>query len=202
MTPDGRLLAEGRAWVPAGAPGSFTDGTFETRFQTEPDGAQRWLPAGGMLSYDRTGPVFKLGNLLILAVLAAIALAATLAWPALRHGRELDETGLQRGANRVQIAAGGLWIATAIGLAVFAMGADDQARVLSEWPSPALVLTSCFALAAALASWVSLALSPFAWWGDDGWSAWRKARFTATSVILAAFALQLAMWGALEPWAT
>jgi hypothetical protein len=202
VTPDGHLIAQGRAWVPAGEPGRFTDGTLATGFQAAPGGAQRWLPAGGMLSFDRIGPAYKLGNLALMCALAAIALVATLAGPFLRLGRQLPQTGLQRGGNVVQIAAAGLWIAAALGLGVFAVGADDQAKVLSDWPSVPIVMASCAALAAALASWIALALSPFAWWGGEGWGMWRKVRFTATSLIFAAFALQLALWGLLEPWAT
>jgi hypothetical protein len=49
-------------------------------------------------------------------------------------------------------------------------------------------------------SWAAAALTPFAWAGRDGWSAWRKLRFTATILAFAAFGALLAVLGALQPW--
>jgi hypothetical protein len=48
-----------------------------------------------------------------------------------------------------------------------------------------------------------LALTPVVWRGGrrlDSWSIWRKFRFTVTTVVFAAFATQLLLWGALAPW--
>jgi hypothetical protein len=208
VTPDGRLLtlsAGGpRAWTPTGEPGRFreVDGPETMSFEMAGGRAVRWFSPDGVLSFDRVGPVYRLGDLALVLAASLIAIAATLAGPLIRWRRDLPETGVQRAASRVQVAAALAWLVALAAFAVFAAGAADQARVLATWPAPSIVFGSSVALAAALASWSALGLSAFAWWGDDGWGAWRKARFTATSTLLALLGLQLAMWGALQPWAT
>ena len=56
---------------------------------------------------------------------------------------------------------------------------------------------------AALLTVLLLALTPVVWRGGrrlDSWSMSRKLRFTVTTVVFAAFAAQLLLWGALAPW--
>ena len=208
VTPDGRLLTPGldgwRAWTPAGAAGRFrrVDGPQVTSFQLVGGRARRWYSASGVSSFDRAGPVYALNNLLLVLAASLVAIAATLAGPLIRRGRGLPETGVQRAASRIQVGAALLWLAALVALALFTSGARDQARLLANWPEPAIVIGASAALLAALASWVALGLTAFAWWGDEGWGAWRKLRFSATSILLALLGLQLALWGALEPWAT
>jgi hypothetical protein len=198
--PDGRLLAPApdgdHAWIPDGPPGHFrsVDGAETMSFRLgggEP--AARWYPAGGAISYDRVGPIYQQG---VLGEVAALALAA------LRFRRQLPQTGLQTSANRIQLAAAVLWALAFLAAAAFATSIDNRARVLADWPPPALVTASAAGLAAAGLSALALVLTPFAWWGDaeEGWGAWRKLRFSATSIVFAALGFQLACWGALEPW--
>jgi hypothetical protein len=209
VTPDGRLITPGfnggdDAWIPDGPPGHFrsVDSADTTSFQLDGAQAVRWYAAGGVISYDRIGPLYQRGVLIDVAVLALVALIATLAGPAVRFRRALPQTGVQRTANRVQLAAAALWALAFVAIAAFAAGIDNQARALADWPSPALVLAAAAALAAAVLSGLGLLLTPFAWWSDaeDGWGPWRKLRFSMTSLVFAALGFQLAYWGALEPW--
>jgi hypothetical protein len=83
----------------------------------------------------------------------------------------------------------------------FAAVASDQGKIVFGWPPASLVAASAFALAAALASGAALVLTPLAWAkAEKSWRLGRKLRFSATSLIFAALGLQLAFWGALEPW--
>ncbi|HXQ16853.1 MAG TPA: serine hydrolase domain-containing protein [Caulobacteraceae bacterium] len=208
VTPDGRLLTPGpdgaQAWVLDGAPGHFraVDGPQTMSFRLGGERAVRWYPPDGVMSYDRVGPLYQLGVLADVAALALAALIATLAGPAIRWRRAPPQTGLQRNANRIQLAAAALWALAFVAAAVFASSIGNQARLLADWPSPVLVAASAAALAAALASGFALLLTPFAWrsGADEGWGAWRKLRFSMTSVVFAALGFQLACWGALEPW--
>ena len=75
--------------------------------------------------------------------------------------------------------------------------------MLFGWPSPWLIAASSFGLAAALVSGLAFLLTPLTWGGGEKtWTVGRRLRFTLTSLIFAAFGLQLALWGALAPWVT
>jgi CubicO group peptidase (beta-lactamase class C family) len=208
VTPDGRLLTPGAdvvdAWVPDGPPGHFraVEGPQTMSFSLAGGRALRWYPPGGVMSYDRVGPLYQQDVLADVAALALAALVATLAGPAIRWRRVLPQTGVQRTAGRVQLAAAGLWALAFVAAAVFAAGIGNQGRLLADWPSPVLITASAAALVAAVLSDLALLLAPFAWWGEagEGWGGWRKLRFSMTALIFAAFGFQLAYWGALEPW--
>jgi hypothetical protein len=64
-----------------------------------------------------------------------------------------------------------------------------------------LVIASSAALCAALLSIVVLTALPFTWKSHEGWGTWRKLRFSASGILFAAFGVQLAFWGFLQPWA-
>jgi len=209
VTDDGRLLAPGdsgatTAWTPAGPAGEFraVDGPQTMAFQIKDGRAVRLYASNGVISADRIGPLYDRGVLGLVAAAALVALAATLVGPAIRWRRELPQTPSQGRASAAQITAALFWLAALCAGLSFAMGASNQARVLYDWPSRPLLVFSACALIAALLSGASLLLAPLVWSGKDGWSAWRKARFTATSSILTALGLQLAFWGALQPWAS
>ena len=76
-------------------------------------------------------------------------------------------------------------------------------NVMYNWPGPFLLVASACALVAALLTGLTLLMAPAVWRGGrrvDSWTAWRKLRFTITTLVFAAFSLILALWGALEPW--
>jgi len=82
------------------------------------------------------------------------------------------------------------------------MNASNQAELLYQWPSTGILAFSASALVAATLSAISLLLAPLVWTAKDGWPLARKGRFTLTALILTALGLQLACWGALQPWAS
>jgi hypothetical protein len=165
--------------------------------------AVRWYPPLGVMAFDRIGPVYQAPTLAVMSALTLLAAIATLVGVVIRSGRSLPERAAQRSVNRWQVLAAALWIVCFAAAAVFASGASDQAAVLFGWPSPWLIAASALGLAAALASWLTLILTPLGWRGGaSAWPIGRRLRFTLTSVIFVLFGLQLALWGALQPWAT
>ena len=208
-TKDGRLTTAGaggqQSWVPTATPGIFqeTDGPERMGFLLEDGRAVRLYPPSGTVVFDRIGPIYQTPTLMVMTGLTLLAAIATLVGVAIRAGRMLPERGAQRSLNRLQLAAAALWIGCFATLAVFAAGASDQAAVLFGWPSPWLIAASTFGLAAALVSGLTLILTPATWGGGEkSWTVGRRLRFTLTSLIFAAFGLQLALWGAVTPWAT
>ena len=207
VTKDGRLVTAAgvgqQSWVPAGAPGLFqqVDGPEKMGFLIKDGRGVRWYPPTGTLAFDRVGPLYQSQVLALVACLTALAAVATLVGLAVRAWRALPQTPAQRRANFVQLLAALMWLASFGALAVFAAGASNQAEVLFNWPSPAIVTASAVALFAAVLSGLTLLLTLPAWGGGEkSWSLWRKLRFSATSLIFAALGLQLGLWGALEPW--
>jgi hypothetical protein len=72
-----------------------------------------------------------------------------------------------------------------------------------HWPGPLVILASACALVAAILTLMTIVMAPTVWRGGrrvDSWTAWRKLRFTLTTVIFAAFSVMLGLWGALAPW--
>ena len=147
-------------------------------------------------------PLWQRSALTLVAAGALLAATATLVGAAVRFRRALPQTRAQRSLTRIQIVASVLWMVVFAGLVGFATAASNQAETLFGWPQPPLLVASMAALLAALWSAVGLIYAPLAWRAGDGWSPWRKLRSTATSLVFAALAIQLAFWGLLEPWAT
>ena len=208
-TQDGRLITGGGAgqqsWVPTATPGIFreTDGPERMGFLIKEGRAVRIYPPSGTVAFDRIGPIYQAQTLMVMTGLTVFTAIATLVGLAIRVGRALPERGAQRRANRLQLLAAVLWLGCLATLAVFAAGASDQAAVLFGWPSPWLVAASAVGLAAAVASGAALIATPLVWGGGKtSWTVGRRLRFTATGLIFAGFAFQLALWGALVPWAT
>jgi hypothetical protein len=113
----------------------------------------------------------------------------------------LPQTPTQRLAGSLRGLAAPLWLFAVPAFALKLQGAlTDQSTVVYGWPGPLVTAASSAALAAALLSWAAAALTPFTWASSEGWSAWRKLRFTATILAFSAFGLLLAMRDALEPW--
>jgi CubicO group peptidase (beta-lactamase class C family) len=210
VTKDGRLVTPTpgglQSWVPTATPGVFqqTDGPERIAFLVKDGRAVRYYPAGGAVAYDRIGPIRQAGTLILMTALAALAAIATLVGVAVRAGRAMPERDVQRRVNRLQLLAAALWIGAFAALGMFAIGAvGNQAAVLFGWPRPWLIAASTLGLAAALISGLALIATPLTWrGGDKSWTIGRRLRFSLTSLIFAAFGLQLALWGALAPWAT
>ena len=111
------------------------------------------------------------------------------------------QTPVQRWAGRLGGPAAALWVVAAAAFLVqLTQALADNSTIVYRWPGPLMLTAAWAALAAALLSGAALVLTPFAWRGAEGWSGWRKARFSATVLAFSALALVLAVQGALQPW--
>ena len=207
---EGRLLVRGpegsTVWALGGEPGQFhtLDGWRNGDFQLVDGVAQRWLPPGGMQTYQRIGWLWQVRTLAALTAAVLIAGAATLIGIATRDRLQFRQTPIQGGASALQTSTAVLWFVAIGGFAAWAVRARvDAAYAYFYWPGPWILIASACALVAAACSVGQAALLPGIWRGGrrvDSWTAGRKLRFTATALIFLAFATLLLMWGALEPW--
>lgn len=202
-----RMGGDSRTWVPEGEAtgGQFisTKGDERMVFDVREGSAKRLFSASGSQTFERAGFWKHPNTLMVLAVLTALAAATTIAGVFLRNRREFRETNVQRQASLIQTSQGALWLA-AIGLfSIWAAGTGDVAKVIYGWPGPWLVIASACVLLAAALTLASLILLPAIWRGGrrvDSWTPLRKAAFSYTTLLYAAFAVTLGFWGALSPW--
>ncbi len=202
-----RRNGESRTWVPEGEAqaGRFisTKGDERLVFDVREGSAKRVFPASGAQTYERAGFWTRPNVLATLAAFTALAAAATIAGVFLRNRREFRETNVQRQASLIQTSQGALWLAAIALFAVWASGTGDVARVVYGWPGPWLVIASACVLLASALTVASLLLLPAIWRGGrrvDSWTPLRKAAFSFTTLLYAAFAVTLGFWGALSPW--
>jgi len=139
----------------------------------------------------------------MLTALAAAAALATLAGIAVRNRREFRENQIQTRASLVQNIQAVLWL-VALGLfALWASKTGDEAQLMYRWPGILMITASACALVAAGLTATTFLVIPAIWRGGrrvDSWSPLRKAFFSLTVLIYAAFSADLALWGALSPW--
>jgi hypothetical protein len=72
-----------------------------------------------------------------------------------------------------------------------------------RWPGVLMITASACALVFAGLTVTTLIALPAIWRGGrrvDSWTHLRKAFFSVTVLIYAAFSVDLALWGALSPW--
>ncbi|HZZ68230.1 MAG TPA: serine hydrolase domain-containing protein [Phenylobacterium sp.] len=198
----GYLTLGSERFVATSEPGLLQDANspwLQIRVVAAPGKAATRILAGGQLvRSDWLHQTRTLGIVALLAILAAIGVLFGLASPARWR---LPQTRVQRIAGALRGPAAALWLFTVPAFALKLQGAlSDQSSVVYGWPQPIVVAAATAALVAAVLSWAAAALTPFAWAGRDGWSTWRKLRFTATIVAFSAFGLLLAFLGALQPW--
>jgi hypothetical protein len=198
----GYLRVGSERFVATAEPGVFQDADqpgLQIQAKTGPGQTTRLLLGSGELW--RADWLHQTRNLLLLALLttmASVGILFGLASPA--RWRE-PQTRLQRLAGALRGPAAILWLFAIAAFVVKLLGAlADQSSVVYGWPGPLLSTACLAALVAAVLSWTAAALTPFAWAGAGGWSAWRKLRFTATILAFSAFGLLLALLGALQPW--
>ncbi|MDR3512934.1 MAG: serine hydrolase, partial [Caulobacteraceae bacterium] len=209
VTGDGRLVTEGGenpgAWVPDGPAGRFiqTMGSEVSAFRIENGRAVRWYAPSGVVAYDRVGPLRQLPALQIAAALAALASIATIVGLFTRDRREFRQTPMQARAGQVQTAIAALWLVAMALAAAYGFEARNPAYAMYAWPGPFVLVGSACALVAALLTGLTVLMAPAVWRGGrrvDSWTAWRKLRFTVSTLVFACFSALLAYWGALEPW--
>lgn len=211
VTSDGRLITSDlgatRAWVPDGplAAARFVDVQGDSRIafgMRHGRATSFYDPDRGAVSVR--APFWQGTGLLgALAALTGAAAAATLAGVAVRNRRDFRENPTQARAALVQNMQAGLWLAALALFGLWSLRLGDFAKVIFDWPGMSMVLASTCALVAALLSLPTIVALPAVWRGGrrvDSWPPLRRAYFTATVLIYAAFSVLLALWGALEPW--
>ncbi|HLZ73749.1 serine hydrolase domain-containing protein [Phenylobacterium sp.] len=210
VTHDGQLTVSDsaglRTWVPEGSldDGGFirTQGNERIAFDTN-DGARAFHVGNGTQVFQRIAFWRQPRALELLTALAAAAAIATLAGIAVRNRREFRENQIQTRASLVQNIQAVLWLA-AMGLfALWASKTGDEAQMMYRWPGILMITASACALVAAGLTATTFLVMPAIWRGGrrvDSWSPLRKAFFSLTVLIYAAFSADLALWGALSPW--
>jgi CubicO group peptidase (beta-lactamase class C family) len=212
VTPEGRLVTRsatgGDVWVPEGAPdaGRFVaeDGDTRLVFQMSDGSARAFQTSSNAALYERIAFWRSPAALAICAGLTAAAAALTLIGTMLRNRREQRESAVQSRAGLVQNLQAGLWLAAIVSFVVW-MTHDyvDPARAAFRWPGAALVSASACALVAAFLTAATLLALPAVWRGGrrvDSWPIQRRAAYTVTTLVYAAFSVLLAQAGALVPW--
>jgi hypothetical protein len=198
----GYLTVGGSRFVPTGAPGLFRHVDYpDVQLQAVmQDGrAVRLLWGSDELErrpfLRRTQTIGYAAGATALAALAVlIGLFSPARWRA-------PQTTVQRWAGRLRGLAAALWLTAMFGFATkLAQGVSDNATVVFDWPGSQIVLASSAALAAAVLSLATAAMTPWALRGSSGWTTARKVRFTVTVAVFAAFALLTGYLGALQPW--
>jgi hypothetical protein len=172
-------------------------------FETADGRAGRWFAPQARATFERSGPLSHPWFLAAWAAATALASVSALGGLFLRDRREFRQTSIQGRADAAQLSAAILWLIAIAGYFAWRAGASDPASLMYDWPGPWLLIASACAFVAAVMTAICLALAPIAWRGGrrlDSWTGWRKARFTATTVIFTVFAVLVGLWGGLEPW--
>jgi len=207
--PDGRLTLtlDGKAtqWTATETPDVFAPlaGAGLLVFQREDGRVARFFSPNGAAAFERIGFPHAPGLLKTFAILTALAAIATLIGAMTRDRREARQTPTQARASLLQTIQAVLWLTALAGVAIFASGAGDIAKVFYGWPSGWLLTASACAFVATLLTIATVVMAPVVWRGGrrvDSWTSLRKLGFTCTTLIFLGFALILAAWGFLEFW--
>ncbi|HXA39692.1 MAG TPA: serine hydrolase domain-containing protein [Phenylobacterium sp.] len=196
-----------RAFVPEGPldEGRFiaSQGSERIAFDFADGAARAFHVANGTQVFERA-PVWRQPRTLAgLTALAASAALITLIGIGVRNRREFRENQIQTRASLVQNIQAVLWL-VALGLfGLWISKSGDQAQMMYRWPGALMITASACALVAAGLTATTFIVLPAIWRGGrrvDSWTHLRKAFFTLTVLIYAAFSTDLALWGALSPW--
>jgi hypothetical protein len=194
-------------WVPDGDPsqGRFkaVEGADTLAFVMGRLRAERAIAPWGGEAYERAGALDDATLLIPLAIGAAIAALATLGGIAFRNRRDFRQTTTQSRAQLMQSFQALLLLTAMIAFGVFGSTADDIPELVFNWPSGWMITASACALVATILALVTVIMLPWVWRGGrrvDSWTAWRKLRFTATTLVFSGLGLLLAFQGALQSW--
>jgi CubicO group peptidase (beta-lactamase class C family) len=203
---DGLLVETGgpaRLMRPTAEAGVFrtADKSGMVSFDFEDGRPVRWRTGGNGQQWERARPWEQPLPFGLAACLAALAAVAALVGPFTRR-RPYPATSPQRLAARMEAVAAAAWLGSAGALALWAAGSGDLLRLAVDWPGPFMTAFSILALLATLATVVSAALLLPVWRarGGDGWSLWRRLRYSATVLLFLTLAALTALRGGLEPW--
>jgi CubicO group peptidase (beta-lactamase class C family) len=211
VTHDGKLVTSDgagvRTWVPEGPPddGRFiaTQGSERLVFDLADGGARAYHEASGSQLFERAPFWRQPQALIILAALTAAAALATFAGVVVRNRREFRENQIQSRASLVQNIQAVLWLVSFALFGLWASKIGDVAQVMYRWPGALMIMASACALVAAGLTATTFLVLPAIWRGGrrvDSWTHLRKAFFSLTVLIYAAFSVELALRGALSPW--
>jgi hypothetical protein len=211
VTRDGRLVTSDatgvKSWVPEGEPdeGRFVSilGDERMSFDVADGVAGAYHPSNGTQVFERAPFWMQPRTLALLAALATVAALATLAGVVIRNRREFRENQVQTRASLVQNIQAVLWLIALALLALWASKTGDRAQLMYRWPGVLMITASACALVAAALTATTMIALPAIWRGGrrvDSWTQLRKAFFTVTVLIYAAFSVVLGLWGALSPW--
>ncbi|WP_372786447.1 serine hydrolase domain-containing protein [Phenylobacterium sp.] len=211
VTREGRLVTAGgdgvKTWAPEGPleEGRFisSQGSERIAFDRAEGGARAFHVASGTQVFERA-PVWRQPRTLTtLAALAAAAALATFAGVVVRNRREFRENQVQSRASLVQNIQAVLWLLAMALFALWASKTGDAAQIMYRWPGVLMITASACALVAAALTVTTFIALPAIWRGGrrvDSWTHLRKAFFSVTVLVYAAFSIDLALWGALSPW--
>jgi CubicO group peptidase (beta-lactamase class C family) len=210
VTREGRLATsaggEVKTWVPEALDeGRFiaSQGAERLSFDMAQGGARAFHVANGTQVFERMSFWRQPQALTLLAALSAAAALATLAGVVIRNRRENRENQVQTRASLVQTIQGVLWLSAFALFGLWASRTGDAASIMYRWPGALMIMASACALVAAGLTIATLVAVPAIWRGGrrvDSWTPLRKAFFTVTVLIYAAFSVDLGLWGALSPW--
>ena len=211
VTREGRLVTrdgEGvRTWAPEGPldDGRFiaTQGSERLAFDLGAGGAKALHVSSGAQLFERAPFWRQPQALAILAALTAAAALTTIAGVAVRNRRESRENQVQTRASLVQTIQAVLWLLALLLFGLWASKVSDSAEVMYRWPGFLMIMASACALVAAALTVTTFIALPAIWRGGrrvDSWTHLRKAFFSVTVLIYAAFSVELALRGALSPW--
>ena len=211
VTHDGKLVTTDnggvKTWVPEGAidEGRFiaSQGSERLAFDLADGGAKAFHGASGTQVFERAPFWRQPRALAILAALTAAAGLATLAGVVVRNRREFRENQVQSRASLVQNIQAVLWLVALALYGLWISKSGDAAQIMYRWPGALMIMASACALVAAGLTATTLLALPAIWRGGrrvDSWTHLRKAFFSLTVLIYAAFSVELALRGALSPW--
>ncbi len=135
---------------------------------------------------------------LLILGLGATAAVATLVGLCVRR-RDLPTSVAQGVAGHMQSATALAWLTAMVALGLWLPSATSDAAIIFSWPGPFITAFAWVGLGAALLSLACLVMVLPIWRGQ-GWSKWRKLRYTVTAVILTAVSLLTFLRGGFDVW--
>jgi CubicO group peptidase (beta-lactamase class C family) len=206
----GHLVIQGfdrrTVWSPIDQAGHFRElGGWRTlTFEMKDGRAVRWYASGGSAAFNRAGFWHNQTLMLLAALATVIAALATLLGVIFRDRRDFRQTTPQSRASLVQNIQAVLFLVAIGEFGLWAAKAGDVTAIFYDWPGGLLLTGASFAFVATVLQAVVLVLIPFIWRGGrrvDSWTTGRKLRFCTTAAVFTLFALLLALWGGIYPWA-
>ncbi len=187
-------------WIPEGAAGRFRekDGVHVISFDFEDGKPVRWCNSFNTTQYERASWWQRPDLFALAAGLAVICALASLAGIFMRRRAPIS-TAIQAASLAVQRLAAVAWLVSLSGFGIWAANASNNYALIAGWPGPFITLFAWGSVLAAILSGTCLALLP-PLWRTDGWSHWRKLRYSMVTAAFSTLAILVFMRGGLEIW--